>query len=358
MPDEDEEENFKQVASLQSAQKTLKIAQRILHPYSIEYKYCDWCTVYTVGQRVSNHFSYKDRLFLAGDAIHTHTPKGGQGANVSQQDTYNLGWKLAGVLSGQLAPSILSTYEEERRPVAQELIELDLALADIFTGKSLASKEGVKSVYERNRKHGNGDICYTSNVLIAAPDECDASRATGLRLGQRIPNADIVNQASGCLSSVHARLKSNGQWRVLVFPGSLADESRLQQTNATGEELASILARLPSAKSNGVASKANTLEVTLIHAGTPDSVEASALHSIYFPSDERSGYDYNTVFAAAPPMAGAKMRSVYDLFGIAEDAGALVVVRPDQVVAWIGGAADLDSMRSWLYRFMVLGGET
>ena len=70
----------------------LASAQRILHPYKITYRYCDWWTAYQIGQRVGDNFSLKERIFLAGDAVHTHSPKAGQGMNVSMQDTYNLGW--------------------------------------------------------------------------------------------------------------------------------------------------------------------------------------------------------------------------------------------------------------------------
>ena len=65
----------------------LQSAQRIMHPYKIDYTYCDWWTAYQIGQRVGDHFSLRERVFLAGDAVHTHSPKAGQGMNVSMQDS-------------------------------------------------------------------------------------------------------------------------------------------------------------------------------------------------------------------------------------------------------------------------------
>lgn len=47
----------------------LKRAQRIFSPYELTYDYCDWWSVYQVGQRLSKHYSIHDRLFLAGDAV-------------------------------------------------------------------------------------------------------------------------------------------------------------------------------------------------------------------------------------------------------------------------------------------------
>jgi 2,4-dichlorophenol 6-monooxygenase len=59
------------------------------------------------------------RVFLAGDAAHRHPPTGGLGLTSAIQDVHNLAWKLALVLAGQASPSLLETYEPERRPVLE-----------------------------------------------------------------------------------------------------------------------------------------------------------------------------------------------------------------------------------------------
>ncbi|MFE9629577.1 FAD-dependent oxidoreductase [Streptomyces sp. NPDC006463] len=64
------------------------------------------------------------RVFLVGDAAHVHSPAGGQGLNTSVQDAYNLGWKLDAVLRGAAPESLLDSYEEERLPVAAEMLGL------------------------------------------------------------------------------------------------------------------------------------------------------------------------------------------------------------------------------------------
>lgn len=64
------------------------------------------------------------RVFLAGDAAHVHSPAGGQGLNTSVQDAYNLGWKLGAVLRGEAPATLLDTYEEERRPIAAQMLGL------------------------------------------------------------------------------------------------------------------------------------------------------------------------------------------------------------------------------------------
>ncbi|GGR03961.1 FAD-dependent oxidoreductase [Streptomyces pilosus] len=62
------------------------------------------------------------RVFLAGDAAHVHSPAGGQGLNTSIQDAYNLGWKLGAVLTGRAPATLLDSYEEERRPIAAQML--------------------------------------------------------------------------------------------------------------------------------------------------------------------------------------------------------------------------------------------
>lgn len=68
------------------------------------------------------------RVFLAGDAAHVHSPAGGQGLNTSVQDAYNLGWKLGAVLGDGAGAGLLDTYEEERRPIAAQMLDLSTSV--------------------------------------------------------------------------------------------------------------------------------------------------------------------------------------------------------------------------------------
>jgi len=80
----------------------LESAQRTLAPYKITYEYCDWWTAYQIGQRVGSNFSKNERIFLAGDAVHTHSPKAGQGMNVSMQDSKFSKFKLTKIEKGNI----------------------------------------------------------------------------------------------------------------------------------------------------------------------------------------------------------------------------------------------------------------
>jgi 2-polyprenyl-6-methoxyphenol hydroxylase-like FAD-dependent oxidoreductase len=74
----------------------------------------------------------KGRVLLAGDAAHVHSPFGGQGLSLGLGDAANLGWKLAAVIRGAAAESLLESYTEERRPVAQAVLANTLAQAAIM----------------------------------------------------------------------------------------------------------------------------------------------------------------------------------------------------------------------------------
>ena len=111
-----------------TSQMLIARAQAILAPFDLKVAQIAWWSAYEIGQRVCDTFddvpltkrdTQTPRIFIAGDACHTHSPEAGQGMNVSMADTFNLGWKLAAVLRGQSAPRLLNTYSQERRAKAK-----------------------------------------------------------------------------------------------------------------------------------------------------------------------------------------------------------------------------------------------
>ncbi|MGX1545862.1 FAD-dependent monooxygenase [Streptomyces adustus] len=115
------------------------------------------------------------RVFLAGDAAHIHSPAGGQGLNTSVQDAYNLGWKLGAVLRGEAPEPLLDTYEEERRPVAAEMLGLS---TKIHRGEARRGRE--------TRQLGLG---YRGSAL-AVETRGDVPQEA-LRAGDRAPDAAV-----------------------------------------------------------------------------------------------------------------------------------------------------------------------
>jgi 2,4-dichlorophenol 6-monooxygenase len=82
----------------------------------------DSTSLWTVNHMYARE-NMRGRVFCVGDAVHRHPPSNGLGSNTSMQDSYNLAWKLALVLKGAAAPSLLNTYNDERSPVARQIVE-------------------------------------------------------------------------------------------------------------------------------------------------------------------------------------------------------------------------------------------
>ena len=202
-------------------------ARKILNPYKSSFVHCDWWTVYRIGQRVSNSFSKGNRIFLAGDTVHTHSPKAGHGQNISMQDTYNLGWKVGLVLQKKLLPSVLGTYALERQQIARELIDFDHELSRGFSQKpkceasEKAEQDGVSMEEFQGLLTKNVKAClrclnsaqinqlthlqfmsgtvvdYPSSLLIKPMHHGMSKQhlATHIPLGMRFPSYQVLSQA-------------------------------------------------------------------------------------------------------------------------------------------------------------------
>ena len=88
---------------------------------ALDFRNCLWFSTYRIHHRAAARFRDR-RCFLLGDAAHVHSPMGGQGMNTGLQDAYNLGWKLALVVPGRADATLLDSYEQERMPVARQLL--------------------------------------------------------------------------------------------------------------------------------------------------------------------------------------------------------------------------------------------
>jgi len=139
-----------------------------------------WVSDYSMHARLADRFRV-GRVFLAGDAAHIHPPTGGQGLNTSVQDSYNLGWKLAAVLSGT-PEGLLASYEDERRPIAAAMLGLSTKLLD-----ELKRSGGMR----RGRDTQQLDLGYLESPLsLERP-----LRTSGVRAGHRAPDAPIRGAA-------------------------------------------------------------------------------------------------------------------------------------------------------------------
>lgn len=130
------------------------------------------------------------RVLLAGDAAHVHSPVGGQGLNTGVQDAVNLGWKLAQVVSGTSPESLLDTYHAERHPVAARVLELTLALTALERGDDRT---------EALRKHMaellkmDGPRRHYAGMLSGLDIHYDLGAGHPL-LGRRMPDLDVLTE--------------------------------------------------------------------------------------------------------------------------------------------------------------------
>ncbi|KAK1711785.1 phenol hydroxylase [Colletotrichum lupini] len=361
-------------------------AQKILSPYKIEYEYCDWWTAYQIGQRVGTEYDAHGRVFLAGDAVHTHSPKAGQGMNVSMQDTYNLGWKVALAAKGIAKRDILNTYQSERRRVAQDLIEFDHRFSRLFSGrpaKDVLDEEGVsmevfKDAFLKGNLFASGlSVDYgASNLVVKAGDSLkqgDGSKvlksvasiseedfkkkqalATGLPVGMRFNSFKVLNQA--CARPWHFQeiLKADGRFRVVLFAGNILDPSqkaRVDNFCVALDAPNNFLRKVTPAK----APIDSVIEVLTIHSAKRTDTELLRdFPDILHPFNSHTGWDYNKVYVDDESYHEG-FGDAYKNYGVDKQRGCVVVVRPDQYVAWIGELEDFDDLQKYFEGCLVLG---
>jgi 2,4-dichlorophenol 6-monooxygenase len=139
------------------------------------------------------------RVFCAGDAIHRHPPSNGLGSNTSVQDAYNLAWKLAAVLSGQAAPSLLDSYSVERAPVAERIVKRanksSREFVDLFVALGVTEakdeQEMVRAIEQRKDNTPEGAAKRAALVKAMELKNYEFN-AHGVDLGQFYESAAIV----------------------------------------------------------------------------------------------------------------------------------------------------------------------
>jgi len=104
-------------------EEALEKINRAMRPHSLRFKKIAWYSQFSVKESVAEKFFVQDRIFLTGDACHIHSVNGGQGLNTGLADAFNLMWKLNMVLNAGVSTELLRSYEGERKPVAQSVIE-------------------------------------------------------------------------------------------------------------------------------------------------------------------------------------------------------------------------------------------
>lgn len=339
-------------------------ANRILAPYSIDVKEVVWWSIYEIGQRLTERFddlprdagpTSHPRVFIAGDACHTHSPKAGQGMNVSMGDSFNLGWKLASVLKGRARPEILRSYSEERQAVAQALINFDREWAQIISAppdESEAADECFPRFQEYFVEHGR----YTAGLSVrysrsALTGSSKWQRlAHGFEIGMRFHSAPAVRLADGKPVQLGHVQKTDACWLLLAFAGGQDAAAQIDSLSRLCEALFSDPASplLPFvADGEDIDARFDLRAVLQAHH---HEVQITDLPPALLPSKGRLRLlDYEKVFCADR----RRDADIFAMRGVDRDAGCLVVVRPDQYVAAIfplDGSAELGAFLAGVFR--------
>ena len=322
-----------------TADHMIAAANRIMAPYTIDVKQVVWWSIYEIGHRLTDRFDdvpegvdRNPRVFTAGDACHTHSPKAGQGMNVSMQDTFNLGWKLAHVLTGRADAKLLRSYSAERWVEAKRLIDTDHQWARIMSapaGQSELDGDGMprfqKQFIENLEFTGGLAVAYDPSDLVS--DTAHQNLATGLGVGRRFHSAPVVRLSDAMQLHLGHVAEADGRWRVYAFAGrddttlrALAHwletdpQSPVVKYTRTGENIDAII------------------DVRAIFQGTFDQLDYATMPRFFKPTKGKFALqDYEKIFCVDHKGHG----DIYDMRGIDRDRGCMVIVRPDQYTAHI-----------------------
>ena len=345
-------------------------ARRIFNPYKLDVKQVPWWSVYEIGQRLCDKFDdvpaetpgRLPRVFIAGDACHTHSPKAGQGMNVSMQDGFNLGWKLAAVLRKQSPSALLHTYSAERQAIAKELIDFDREWAEVLSSAAKSPADGkgfdpaaTQSYFVRHGRYTAGTAAHYRPSILTG-EATYQHLAAGLTIGMRLHSAPVIRVADGKPIHLGHTVKADGRWRIFAFAGAedpaaphsgigrlchfLADarESPVRKFTPTGEDIDSVI------------------DVRAIFQQCHHDLAVETMPGFLLPAKGRFGLcDYEKMFSA-DLRSGQDIFTRHDIFtlrGIDRERGCMVVVRPDQYVAHVLPLDGFEQLAAFFDGFMM-----
>jgi len=324
-----------------TADYLIAASQRIMQPYQVDVKEVAWWSVYEIGQRLTTAFDDAEpgrapRVFLAGDACHTHSPKAGQGLNTSVNDTWNLGWKLAHVLRGQADASLLQTYSAERQDIAKMLIDFDRELAKMFSAKprSAENPDGVDPAeFQRyfvqfGRFTAGTAIQYKPSVLVGTGTH--QHLAKGQVLGMRFHSAPVIRLSDALPMQLGHCIEADARWRVFAFAGAAAPMSESCGIGALCEFLQHDPDSPLRRHTPWGAPLDAVIDLRAVLQTPHRQMRLEDLHPLLLPTKGKYGLkDYEKVFCPDDKQG----KHIYEMRGMDRAQGCMVVVRPDQYVA-------------------------
>jgi phenol 2-monooxygenase len=337
-------------------EQLIAAAKRIFHPYSLDIKEVAWWSVYEIGQRLTDRFddlqadeisTRLPHVFIAGDACHTHSPKAGQGMNVSMQDAFNLGWKLAAVLQGRSPASLLRTYSAERQTVAKDLIDFDREWAAMLSGGAVNDPTAVQRHFVQHGRYTAGTATRYLPALLTG-DSTHQHLAKGLTIGTRFHSAPVIRVGDGKKMQLGETLAADGRWRLMAFA------SKVDSANPTSAiaKLCQFLTDSPQSPLKRFTPAGSDVDsvfdVRAVFQLSHHTLAVTDLPTLLFPQKGRYGlHDYEKAFCNIDEPS----QDIYALRNINRELGCLVVVRPDQYIAHILPLEDTATLATSLGTF-------
>jgi phenol 2-monooxygenase len=319
-------------------------AQRIFRPFKLDVKEVVWWSIYEIGHRLTDKFddvpedqvaTRAPRVMLAGDACHTHSPKAGQGMNVSMGDTFNLGWKLVSVLTGRADPALLHSYSGERRAAAKGLVEFDHKWARVV-GASAAedATDGLPRVareFVKNLPFTCGlTIQYERSSLTGA--RTHQPLATGFDIGKRFHSAPVVRLADAKPMHLGHCIEADARFRLFLFAPA-------EDAGSPGGAVATLCDWLEHDPASPVRRHTApnedvdaVIDTRAVFQQGFRALDFGAMPTLLRPHVGRYGLcDYEKVFCADLKRG----EDLFEMRGIDRGAGCMVIVRPDQYVGHV-----------------------
>ncbi|KAI0352108.1 hypothetical protein OH77DRAFT_1409847 [Trametes cingulata] len=331
-------------------ERLLEVARKSFEPFEIDAEggVFDWWTIYIIGQRVAAKFSVNERVFIAGDACHTHSPKAGQGMNASMNDTHNLAWKLTHVLRGWADMSLLKTYEFERRKYAQDLIDFDKKFSKLFSGKPRTEENQDGVSHEEFLEAFQTFGAFTSGIGVhyqpsAITHNQHQAHASKLIVGERMVPHVFIRAADARPYEIQDLLPSDTRFKILVFVGNVVDKAQAERVKKLAEEIGadgSFYRRL------GRGDPAKVFDVLSISSAKKQDVNYTDLPPLFRQHWSKVLLDDVDMYAR---VGGGG----YETYGIDPQHGAIVVVRPDGYVGIVAPLDRLQDVDAYFNSFMV-----
>ena len=336
-------------------------ANRIIRPYSIDVKEIVWWSIYDIGHSITDKFDdvpegadRNPRVFTAGDACHTHSPKAGQGMNVSMQDTFNLGWKLVHVLQGRADASLLRSYSKERLTEAKRLVETDHKWARIMSAPTTqAERDGtevpriIRQFKENLEFTGGTAVKYDPSILFAAGTH--QALAKGEQIGRRFHSAPVVRLSDAMQMQLGHVAEADARWRIYAFAG----RSDRSESGSAIHKLADWLQTDPKSPVLRHTRQHEDIDAVIdfraVFQQTFDQLAYEKMPSLLKPKTGSLGLqDHEKVFCVDHKGVG----DIFDMRGINRDTGCMVVVRPDQYIAHVLPLDGFDELAAFFAGFL------